>query len=108
MRYKAIIIIISISVAFVFMTDGYGFWQKELVIKAHIDVVAPPVEQEVIAKDEIDAAVADKIDSSEITAGTVIEGETLEGVKDTSTEEAENVIVISGSVENTDSKELSK
>jgi len=95
MRYKAIIIIISISAAFVFMTSGYGFWQKELVIKAHIDIVAPPVEKEVIAKDEI-------------TAGTVIEGETLEGVKDTITEEAENAIVTSGSVENTDSKELSK
>lgn len=53
------------------------------------------MEKEVIAKDEI-------------TAGTVIEGETVEGVKDTSTEEAENAIVTSGSIENTDSKELSK
>lgn len=108
MRYKAIIIIISISAAFVFMTGGYGFWQKELVIKTHIDVVAPPVEQEVIAEDEVDTAVADKINSPEITAGTVIEGETLEGAKDTSTEEVENEIVINGSVENTDSKEPSK
>lgn len=28
MRYKAIIIIISISAAFVFMTGGYGFGKK--------------------------------------------------------------------------------
>lgn len=42
MRNKTIIILLSLSIAFVFMADGYGFWEKKLVVKTDIDIVAPP------------------------------------------------------------------
>lgn len=42
MRHRTIIILLSLCIAFVFMTSGYSLWEKSLVIKTNIDVVAPP------------------------------------------------------------------
>jgi hypothetical protein len=42
MKLKALIILLSICFAFAFMTSGYSYWQKSIMIKTHIDVVAPP------------------------------------------------------------------
>ena len=46
MKKRTSVLILSLIVAFVFMSGGYSFWEKKLTIKGKIEVVEPESETE--------------------------------------------------------------
>ncbi len=78
MKAKIIIIIISISAALMFMSGGYGYWEKTLVIKASIEVVAPPPLDESPMEETAEFLTVDEAGKVDLEA--VIEAVKLESV----------------------------
>ena len=86
MKYKISILLASITIAFVFLCVGYSQWETQIVIKGHLTVNRPEIEEKVIKK-EVPAKDTDLLSSNEITSGSAIVGEPPDVVSNQEDEE---------------------